>query len=336
MPGTSFSHINNNRGVALLLAVTVVSLLVAVTVKFSKDMRQELFGSANYLAASRLSAMVRSGYTISAALLQLDGGENTFDSQHDNWAKLGVSNLSQLYGSGTLTIQISDLGGRIPLNSLVDDKGKSDGEVAVMTRDILQNLFSSGGLGELAEEEIALILDAITDWIDPDNNETGIEETETSFYQGLETPYKCKNGPIEFIEELLLIRGITSDLYYGNDEFPGLVNLVTVHGNDGKININTAPPSILRSLGVDMNEELVANLVEFRNDEENKDQLKNSEWYTNVLPGDVTLQSGSITTQSKFFLITATAERNEMVKNLFAVVERQQGSAISMISRKIE
>ncbi len=327
--------IRESKGVALLLAVTVISLLIAVTVQFSKDMRQELIGSANYLAASKLGAMVKSGYNIGAALLQVDGGKNTYDSFHDSWAKVGSEGLPNLYGSGSLSVKINDLGGRIQLNSLVDDNGIHGNAVSVRTKTLLENLFNTGRLGEYSDEDKNLIVDAIIDWIDVNDDEKGLEETESSFYQGMQPSYKCKNGPIEFIEELFLIRGITSDLYYGNAEFAGLKDLVTVHGADGKININTAPQLVLQALSIDMTEELVESLIEFRDDEDNKDLLGNNDWYTTVLPG-VNMPSGLITIASNFFQVRVTAERNNMKKNLLAVVQRQSGNEITLLSRKME
>ncbi len=327
--------ITNNNGVALLLAVTVISLLIALTVQFSKDMRQELIGSANYLAASKLGTMVKSGYNIGAALLQVDGGVNEIDSYHDGWAKVASDGLANLYGTGSLSINITDLGGRIQLNSLIDEQGKAGDAVSKQTRTLLKNLFLTGRLGDYGDEEIELILDSITDWIDADDDEIGIDETESSFYQSLQPSYRCKNGPIEFIEELLLIRGITTDLYYGNAEFAGLKDLVTAHGNDGKVNINTAPSLVLQALSTEMNEELAADLIEFRGDEENEEQLGGN-WYTTILPGDVNLPGAAIALSSNYFQITATAERNDMEKNLYAVVQRQAGNAIALVSRKVE
>ena len=60
------------------------------------------------------------------------------------------------------------------------------------------------------------IADAILDWIDEDDvvREYGAE---ASYYSGLDPPYSPKNGPLETIEELLLVRGVTPDLLFGRD-----------------------------------------------------------------------------------------------------------------------
>ena len=60
------------------------------------------------------------------------------------------------------------------------------------------------------------IADAILDWLDADDEprEFGAE---LEYYTTLPTPYTPKNGPLETIEELLLVRGVTPELLFGAD-----------------------------------------------------------------------------------------------------------------------
>jgi hypothetical protein len=62
-------------------------------------------------------------------------------------------------------------------------------------------------------EEIA---DAILDWVDADEEvrEYGVEG---GFYAGQNPSYYAKNGPIDSLDELLLIRGVTPELLFGLD-----------------------------------------------------------------------------------------------------------------------
>lgn len=68
---------------------------------------------------------------------------------------------------------------------------------------------------ELVEtpEEIA---DAIMDWIDEDD-EPREYGAEYDYYQNLQPAYAPKNGPLDTVEELLLVRGITPELLFGRD-----------------------------------------------------------------------------------------------------------------------
>ena len=70
------------------------------------------------------------------------------------------------------------------------------------------------------EEEINPheIVAAILDWCDADSvpqNETG--DTEGDYYLKLPRPYRVKNGPYDSVEELLLVKGVTGEILYGED-----------------------------------------------------------------------------------------------------------------------
>jgi general secretion pathway protein K len=82
---------------------------------------------------------------------------------------------------------------------------------------------------------------AILDWRDPDSllSPGGAENT---FYQSLSNPYPCRNGPFKSVAELLLVKGMTPDLYQE------IKNNVTVE-DPGTVNINTASKQTLSALG---------------------------------------------------------------------------------------
>src|SRR5205823_3928066 len=58
------------------------------------------------------------------------------------------------------------------------------------------------------------IADAIVDWIDADDDPRA-NGAESDTYSGL--GYRCKNGPLDSLGELLYVRGVTPDLLYGTD-----------------------------------------------------------------------------------------------------------------------
>ena len=87
-------------------------------------------------------------------------------------------------------------------------------EEATGTTD-LQNLGRSllMGLPGMTED----VADAILDWIDEDDEprEYGCE---VEYYSQLPTPYEPANGPIQSVEQLLLVRGVTPELLFGLDQ----------------------------------------------------------------------------------------------------------------------
>ncbi len=96
----------------------------------------------------------------------------------------------------------------------------------------------SAAAGDDAEIDAEEIVSAILDWRDTDNNsrsKTG--ETEAQYYRTLDRPYHIKNGPFDTVEELLLVKGVTGSLLYGEDfDRNGLLGL---HEDDGDL---TFPP----------------------------------------------------------------------------------------------
>lgn len=60
------------------------------------------------------------------------------------------------------------------------------------------------------------LADAILDFIDPDDTPR-TSGCESEYYTALSPAYPAKNSPLESLDELLLVRGVTSDLLYGED-----------------------------------------------------------------------------------------------------------------------
>jgi general secretion pathway protein K len=57
-----------------------------------------------------------------------------------------------------------------------------------------------------------------------------------------------KNAKFDTLEELLLVKGVTPDILYGNGERPGLIRFLTIYGNASSININAAAPEVLKAI----------------------------------------------------------------------------------------
>jgi type II secretory pathway component PulK len=60
------------------------------------------------------------------------------------------------------------------------------------------------------------IANSILDWLDPDDDPR-TNGAENEYYSTLTPPYRTKNGPLDSLEELLLVKGVTPQLLFGND-----------------------------------------------------------------------------------------------------------------------
>lgn len=303
----------NNRGIALILVILMISIIVAVTIQLNVASRAEIQEAANIGDGIMLLYIAKSGFNGAEALLIED--DNDVDSLTEDWANANLlSTMSEaLFSRGAFLLLIEDESGKLPINKLVDGTDYNNEVMELMTRFLESDEFN------LDEQQVRDIVDAIKDWIDADDEPTGFG-AENAYYKGLEKPYPCKNGPLDSIDELLKIKGITKDLFYGSENTPGLRNYVTVHG-EGKININTAPPIILRALADEITAEMAADIDEFRKDESN--DLADASWYKNVTGMDaVTIDQNLISVQSDVFTVTSMGQVGSMTKRIIGVIKR--------------
>jgi general secretion pathway protein K len=324
-------RLKDKSGVALILTVLIIGIIVAVTLEFSTAMRSELYAAVNLRDGIRLGCVARSGFDYALAVLFEDAmnAERPFDSLREPWAdsKALSEEASSLFEDGAFEVQITDLAGRIQINALVNQKG----EYNALQKDLLTR-FLSFELFSLEAEEVDNLVDALKDWMDRDEEVTKFG-AESAYYQTLEKPYLCRNAPLESLEELLLVRGMSRELFYGRGENPGISRFLTVYG-DGKVNINTAEPVVLRSLSENLDQRAVEDMVSYRENEDN--DISQPNWYKSVpgMSSEVAVDD-LVTTTSQHFEIISEAFQDSMRKRVRGLVERKEGRA-KIISWKVE
>jgi type II secretory pathway component PulK len=114
----------------------------------------------------------------------------------------GSGTWEQRYGAAI------DEGGKLNLNALI--ALDPSGEVLAAALNTIAQLTNN----PLLTSEV---IDAIVDWLDADDDPR-TNGAESSYY--LTNPaggYRAKNGPLNSLDELLLVKGVTPRLLYGND-----------------------------------------------------------------------------------------------------------------------
>ncbi len=236
----------SDRGAALVLVLLFVVLLTVLVVEHAYEMRVEASFVENNVTRFEAQIAARSavayGYSLLAADLEemaVGGREGSFDSLLDLWAE-GLP--YQQINDSIMQCRVSDEYGKLNLNALLRPTDNEENEYLV---EALRILFERRG-GD------PNIVDAVLDWLDFDD-EVRPAGAEADYYTTLDPPYGCKNGPMSSVEELLLVAGMTPEIFFGDpqniDEFPPLTELVTVHGDPlGRININTARYPVLEAM----------------------------------------------------------------------------------------
>lgn len=319
--------LNNRSGMALVLALMAVSFLVAITVQLFATVNWQVQAATNFSDSVSMDAMNRSALNLARASLLADQKQNKYDSALDNWNNLGENALHELLGADSLDIKVTDLSGKLQVNALVsnDKNQKTREEQERLQYELWYRFLNSGRFAFEDEQQTIVFLDSLRDWIDNDGQERD-HGAEDGYYLALENPYTPRNGPVQSLDELLLIRGMTKDIFYGNEEYSGITEFLTVYGTDGQININTAPALVLQCLADNLDQDMIQGLIEFRGDKENENSLANPEWYRQVrtFPGYIELSKNVITVRSSYFLVASTVRKNTFSRSASSVIYRDE------------
>jgi len=246
----SHSAFRNSKGVALVMVLWVVAILSVVVLEFCFAMRTEVNIAKNYKEELQLYAMAEGGvqravteliYTLDPRIHQMRKTLNPdeISPAEREWVTDGRPYLLP-FDLGECEIRVMSEAGKININ--------------LVSESLLRKIM--GNLG-LEEEQRDIVVDSIMDWRDPDDLRR-LNGAENDYYQSLKEPYYCKNGSLDSIEELLLIRGVTSDLFNGGKVkekedgskgySPGLKDIFSIYSPMGQIDINSATPAALRAV----------------------------------------------------------------------------------------
>lgn len=275
-----------DEGVALLLVLLFVAVLAAIVIEFVYEMRVEAALTGNFESQLEARLGAKSAVALGMGLIALDedNPEGTtgpeFDALTDAWA--GGAPYQEI-GAAALRTTVADEYGKLNLNALLgtelsgpeaadnggQDEGAGEPEEA---EDEDEDEDESGG-GKVLQEALRALfvargaeldpVDAILDWLDSDSD-TRPEGMELEDLTGEELTTTLKNGLFDSIEELLLVPGMTPELFFGlpEEEQLPLTDLLTVHGHpEGRINANTAPREVLEAMGEALGRTGLADLV---------------------------------------------------------------------------
>jgi type II secretory pathway component PulK len=356
---------NSKRGIALIIVMVVILALSAIVGGFAYSMKVEMRLAMNSNYDSELEWIGRGG--VEWAKWAIGGKRQPYDSLNQFWSlgrspnpddgmsgefKKDVNDIFEGYSltdipfgeNAKATVTITDMERKWNINALA---GPTRPQVMLVRR-ALDNM----GLTDATLEDT--ITDSIMDWIDPSEHHH-MNGAKSDYYLHLDPPYYCKQGYIDDISELLLVKGIREnpEIYYGTapgnlsfydirdpnvfnrgKERPsytfGLKDVFTVMGTgmEGRININTASSTVLQMIpGVD--ERGAQAIIRARSGPDSQDgtdddtPFQGSTINANNIPGlgPVQLQNYCIAA-SKYFEVKVDAEINGYKRTFHAVIDR--------------
>lgn len=230
---------HDEQGVILIALLWVLVALSIIGLSFSRESYVEVAAARNTRDLADAYYVARAGiHTTIYRLLEkryipkvqgIDLGETD---------PLDLGEVQGEFGGGSYKVEIQDESGKINVNIVNEDQ----------LRSLLEVL-------EIKRPDLDIIADSIMDWRDVDTAHR-INGAEDDYYQSLARPYKAKNGRIDVVEELLMVRGVTRGYFYGHREKSpsgapvyryGLSRYFTVFSNNSAVNINYAEPAVLMS-----------------------------------------------------------------------------------------
>jgi general secretion pathway protein K len=344
---------------AVIMAVAVVLLVTTAALELHVNERTNLLNAAGLRDRVTLDQMAASGVNLAMAVLVKDRMDSESDSLQEDWADPETMDalVQELpFEKGKLEVRIFDELARIQINALVDFPGATafnEKQHQIWER-FAGNLLSvyellGDEIGEMEETDPPTIINSVKDWLDKDDDISGINSAESDYYEDLDPPYACKNGPFDHISEVRLVRGITPELFNGIAGAMGLSNYITVYGAvkveddkfsfPGKININTAELPVLKILLPSESEDMAELLIEYReavSGTQYTNDVTNINWYKRVPGfGSISLNPDLISVASDTFRIVATASMDEVRAVTTVVVQRERESDSSPWTCKV-
>jgi general secretion pathway protein K len=246
------------RGVALLLVLWIFIVLGTLALDFGRYMRDDAQAAVNFADETRgyylaLAGMNRALFVALESLErrstrrrgQAAGGGAAADGEEDDEALEPTPVDGEwhrgTFAGGEFEVRMADEGARIPINRLGP---------FVLTQ-VITNLVTGGdrtqGIDQRTAADMATVVDSILDWKDGDNLKR-VKGAENDYYLNLRNPYQAKNGFIDSPEELLAVRGMTAELFYGGNGFPGLRDVISIFNRTGFVNARSVKPPVLQAL----------------------------------------------------------------------------------------
>lgn len=224
-----------DKGIALIMVLWVLTVLMVIALSFSYMGRTESQTSLAFRQGVEKKFLAEAGIEKGVAEIlyaKMNPNPQVVLGGGETW-KMDGTPYTVKTDDGYYTVSIVDESGKININTLTDASAI-----------ILKNLLTNSGI-EAAGADV--IVDSILDWKDADDL-TRLNGAESDYYMSLPNPYKAKNANFDTLEELLLVRGMTSEILYGSDKKKGIIDFLTVNSMGGGINVNAAPKEVLMAV----------------------------------------------------------------------------------------
>lgn len=290
---------HQQQGVALILALLVVSLATLLAVAMTTRQQLDIARTANIIQGDQAYLYALAGENWAKRILFRDSKNTTIDSLNEVWATLL---LPLPLPGGVIQVQLEDLQSRFNLNNLVNDNDQPNWPAFSVLQRLLMVL-------DLPPELAA----AIVDWIDSNNEPQLPQGAEDNAYLAKTPAYRTANRPLRSPSELRLITGFDTDSYQR------ILPYISALPTPTPININTASLPILRAVVTDLSEAEAQAIVATR---QNQPFNSLSDFLAHEALAGLKIEANNLTVSSQYFLLTASVQIGRGKAQLSSILHR--------------
>jgi general secretion pathway protein K len=226
----------SNRGSALLAVLWLSAALAAIAFSVSTTVRSETDRVST--AADGLRASYLATGSVERGIQWMLWGSDYRRKNGSAFWDYNQPRMTMSFPGGDTIVELIPESAKLNINTASPD-------------DLLRVVLAVSGEPDRARQ----IVDAIVDWRSPGNGSGMFDQ----FYFAIDPTFRARHASFEEIEELLLVRGMTPELFYGNYisdsagrlyASGGLRECFSVWGSAGPFDVNTASPALLEAMGV--------------------------------------------------------------------------------------
>jgi general secretion pathway protein K len=228
------------RGVALIVVLWIFIFLFVVAFEFSTAAREEAGAAHRFNEETEGYYLAVAGFERGLYDVLNQPRGNTVPEQPQRDDVLDGAWREHTLGAGSFRVRLVDEGGKININRVSEE--------------VLRRVFTHIGIEDARRDTL---VDAIMDWRDEDELHRA-NGAENEYYAALVPAYTAKNGPLDSVDDLLWIKGMTRELFFGWSESMGtnpdqprgvaLRDVFTIDSPIDRVNLRTASAEVIHAL----------------------------------------------------------------------------------------
>jgi general secretion pathway protein K len=225
------------RGSALLAVMWLSAALAAVGFSVSSTVRAETDRVATSADGLRAAYLASGALERAIQWMVWGAGYRKPDGSAMFWEP-NQPRMNMSFPSGAAVVEVIPESAKLNINTATPD-------------DLYRVAFAVTGDAARAAD----IAGGIVDWRSP----PGAASSYDQYYFGISPTFRARHASFQEIEELLLVRGMTPEMFYGNYTADadgrlyahgGLRDCLSVWGSTGPFDANTASPALMEAMGV--------------------------------------------------------------------------------------